>query len=753
MEFIFLSVRNFFVSIKDTHELFLEKLIRLSIYLEAFLLPLFFLPFPSNFSEFNKAILFYSLTFLGIIFWLIKIFLNKKVNLQLKFLDVTLFLFLIIYSLASLFSVDRYQSFWGSNYLKATSFLTILFSFCLYLLVSRFINSYGKVKKVFYCLDFSLVLTLALSIIKMIKPNYWLSFFNLGINTFNLLLLLGFILSLVLFWLESNKILKIFNLIFSIIFLATLFLIGDQYLLLLLVITFFLFILFFSLKAEVFSNKLVVSLTLLLFLSVLILLLPISKWTNLISLREFSLPANYGWQITKTATSDNLILGVGPQNFAYSFYKYKPLDFNTTNFWQLGFEKNSNWWLEILSGTGLLGLLLILIIIVKYFSQFIGSLRKYIIFDSGQRAELIILITNALILAILILAGFLFNFDLIIVYIFFLFLALGVGLIQASSSGNLFYNKTIINLFCYVAAILLLCFAYFTSKIFIADTYAEQAIISSHSSVAEFKLAEDKLFKAQSLNPANKNYNLQLLNLAINQADLENQEGKLDQAGFAEKIIANLNLILGQDSNQYDNYLLLQQDLTMLKSLGFATADLAREINRRMIMLNPNNPELYIDRALINFDQYLLVKNGQMQLSEQENDALLNKIKADLEKSLALKNNFTLGYFNLGLYYQEMGDEKKALENIEQAYQLDPSQKLIVLSLKKIYINQDRIKDAEDILNKYLTSEPAANDVRLELAAVYKDNKELDKAKEELRKILSSEPNNLAAKQLLSQIK
>ena len=52
---------------------FFDWAIKLSIYLLAFLLPLFFLPFTSNVLELNKQFLLFIFSFVLLVFWLAKV--------------------------------------------------------------------------------------------------------------------------------------------------------------------------------------------------------------------------------------------------------------------------------------------------------------------------------------------------------------------------------------------------------------------------------------------------------------------------------------------------------------------------------------------------------------------------------------------------------------------------------------------------------------------------------------------------------
>src|SRR4030042_1184815 len=127
MRFLYFYIRNYFVYIKDFKELFLEKLIRLTVYLGAILLPLFFIPISSQFLNYSKVIIFYSLVMAGLLFWILKIYLSKRINFYWQSLDIPLIILLFIYFLASLFSIDRCQSFIGLNLMVSCSLVTFLF--------------------------------------------------------------------------------------------------------------------------------------------------------------------------------------------------------------------------------------------------------------------------------------------------------------------------------------------------------------------------------------------------------------------------------------------------------------------------------------------------------------------------------------------------------------------------------------------------------------------------------------------------
>ncbi len=700
------------MGIKDFKELFFEKLIRLTIYGGVFLIPLFFIPLSDNFLEFSKVILFYLLVILGIILWLIKVYLTKKVNWRMRFLDSPLLLFLLVYLFSSIFSIDKYNSFWGFDLNMSNSFLTVLFLVLFYFLVSLFINNLNQLKIIFYTVIFVVFIISLIKVLSVWGLNFQFLISAVSINVFYFLLILAFILSGLLYLISTKKIAKIFNIILMVFFLIIIFLIDNQYLLLLLAISIFLFIFLLSFKSNYFSNKLVVALTLLLFLSVLVLILPVSNFTGLISPQQFDLPISFGWQITKASLSENLLLGVGPQNFSYSFYKYKPIDFNVTSYWQLGFEKNSNFILENFNNLGVLGVLFGIIIIFILYKKLFIYFRQIKIFDDVNYKEFLILAGLGVIIASFIIWAFLNNFDFIIIYLFVLFIALIAAFLKKSAPANLLANKNVINLFVYICLIIILIFVYSGIRILAAEVYMEKVLIKNYSNLQDFEQAEDYLQGVLKYNPDYYDYNLKSVNLLINKnIFLAENEQEYDEISLREKVFENLSLALKKETKRVDYYIELKQNIGLLDDLGVKSLDSEEAINKKLIELDPHNPELYIDRALLNFNKYLLIKANGQDLENNQIQSLLKKIQTDLEKSIELKNDYVLAYYNLGLYWQELGEPEKAMNYIEKAYKLDPSQKLIVLSLKKLYLNQDKVEQAKTILNKYLEFNPSDEEV------------------------------------------
>ncbi|MEK7595295.1 MAG: O-antigen ligase family protein [Patescibacteria group bacterium] len=74
------------------------------------------------------------------------------------------------------------------------------------------------------------------------------------------------------------------------------------------------------------------------------------------------------WQGTlKLATSSlrNFMIGTGPETFPYAFLKFRPRELNYTTEWDFIFNKPHNYYLELLSNLGVLGLIAYLLLVKK----------------------------------------------------------------------------------------------------------------------------------------------------------------------------------------------------------------------------------------------------------------------------------------------------------------------------------------------------------------------------------------------------
>ena len=111
----------------------LDKTIKYCLYLLAFLLPSFFLPWTISPVGMNKQILLASIVFLVFVLWEIKVMGSGKIAVRTGKISKLVLLVLAVVGLSFAFSISRNQSFWGSSAEPDTLFSFILYGFTFFL--------------------------------------------------------------------------------------------------------------------------------------------------------------------------------------------------------------------------------------------------------------------------------------------------------------------------------------------------------------------------------------------------------------------------------------------------------------------------------------------------------------------------------------------------------------------------------------------------------------------------------------------
>ncbi len=93
-----------------------------------------------------------------------------------------------------------------------------------------------------------------------------------------------------------------------------------------------------------------------LFILIILSGLAVSIWQLLTIAKPSFLPYLSGWVIAIEVFKNSPFLGVGPANFLSAFTRFKPDFYNQTPFWDFNFTVSSNYYLQLLTTVGSLGL-------------------------------------------------------------------------------------------------------------------------------------------------------------------------------------------------------------------------------------------------------------------------------------------------------------------------------------------------------------------------------------------------------------
>src|SRR3989344_1752613 len=110
--------------------------------------PLFFIPVTSEFFEFNKFTFFFFAVVAGTILWALRMVLQKKFSFTRTPLDVPLIIFLAVFFVAALSSIDQRISIYGTAQRPWPSLLSVLTLTVFYFVASSNIKSRKNVEAI-----------------------------------------------------------------------------------------------------------------------------------------------------------------------------------------------------------------------------------------------------------------------------------------------------------------------------------------------------------------------------------------------------------------------------------------------------------------------------------------------------------------------------------------------------------------------------------------------------------------------------
>ena len=348
----------------------------------AFIIPLAYNPFNNESPETTKYYFFILGCGLVVFLWSAKSILAQRVQLNLSFLQLPLLAFLGAAFVSSLFSLNRYYSFFGEPGVWHLSFFGLLAAFLFLLIAATSVKSQKSIRLILASLILSITVANILEILGKagILGKFGISGdFILTGSAFSLWLFSAISLIVAFFLLKQQLgqaqtrqkmiFLPLFSLIglvnlFSVIFLSSGFLAQNP------------------LKAPL----------------------------------DLRLDLQSSWIIATTALQNFPIFGSGPATFSIDFNSFKPGSLNLTTVWNLQFSKAGNELLTLLPTLGLVGTLAFVLFALLLAKTII---KKYWSAKSDQA-------NWSLGIALLLLIGSLVitNFSLATFFVFFLILAL-----------------------------------------------------------------------------------------------------------------------------------------------------------------------------------------------------------------------------------------------------------------------------------------------------------------------------------------
>lgn len=735
-----------------------------SLYVLVALIPIFFLPFTGDFLDFNKQAILILLTSISLFSWIISVLVSGKLSFNLSKTNIAVAIFFLIAMISVIFSKDKYQSFWGYQTPVTESLLTVIGLCIFYFLVSNIFSKKEIVRSIYIFVS-SALLSVLLGIIYLLglfilpfnfaKSTSFNTIGSLSSFGFFVTALLPLLIILEVFAKKWMKIVFAVGIAFCIISLVFInyFLIWWMVLVGCILVT-----VFAAIRRKTFDLR---WLSIAMFFIVISLFFLILQPSFVFVNRPTEIYLNQASTLDvaiKTIKSSPL-LGSGPGTFVFDFSKFKKVDFNQSQIWNLSFDAGASKFLTNFATTGILGVLsfLAIILVVIFYgvknilSQISNSKiedkNNYWLISGGVLASFTTISIGYLIL----------NSSLSLDFMFFFLMACFISLTFDRKD----YELSPSSLLTLSTTFLFTLFFIFGLGLLILGGQRYVAEIRYYNGVKALSLnqtdkAISSLESAVALNPSMDFYFNQLAQvyiLKISEVVADKKLSETDKSKNVQLLISNaINAskiatdISPNNVNNWASRALIYQNL-----IGTVPGaeDWAITSNETAMKLDPQNP-YYLTQKGIN----LMAKASLLEKDKtDEKNKNYEAAKVEFDKAIKLKSDYSLARFQLAMLYQAQGKTDQVMPALLETEKYAPDDVGLAFQIGVLYYEDKKYDEAQVKLEKALFINPNYSNALYYLALTYYKLDSVDKAIEQMAAVLKLNPDNEQIKKALDNLK
>jgi len=768
-----------------------EKISKISIYLLAFLMPIFFLPWTSNVLDFNKQALLIVLVFVSLFAWILKTLISGKLKISLSLVHIPIILLFLVYLISTIFSAWRYGSFWGWPQITAESLITLLgFSLLYFLLVNIFEKR--EILHLITMLLFSCFLAIAFGSLQLFGK-FLLPFdFSKGslFNTIGMVNILGvftavllplLVISLII---NTKKYLKGFAMVAIILSAILLILVNFPTAWWLVIVGSAMIIAFGMQKREFFDSRWLVLpmffLALALFFSLFGFQIPASL-SGAVRPSEIFLTQKDGLDIATQTLRDSPIFGSGPGTFVYNFSKYKSISFNQSSFWNIRFNQAGSKFLTTLSTTGILGALSFLVLIgffVFYGIKFLfkkpdkaqtenlsraldeKTSEEVLSKTEEERNEGFFWILGSGIFisfTVLSIGYFLYESSLSLDFVYFLLIGSFISLFSSAKKEFLLKPSSLITL---VVTFVFTMVFIFGLGILILGGQKYLAEINYSKGVRAWQEGRgaqslEYLTKTVRINPKIDLYWRELSQVYLwsidevaRSTDLSREEITQRIQIFINNTVNSAKVATDVNPNNVANWSVRGFIYQNLIGVISGTKDWAVDSYEEALKLEPTNPYFPTQSGIS------LLKENTF-LSEEDTERRrenLSKAEEQFKKAIELKSDYAPAHFQLAIVYQAQGKQLEAISELERARDSAPNDIGLAFQLGLVYYQNKDFQKARIEFERAVLLNSSYSNALYFLGLTYNQLGEKELTVAVFKRILALNPDNLQVEIILDNL-
>ena len=430
------------------------------------------------------------------------------------------------------------------------------------------------------------------------------------------------------------------------------------------------------------------------------------------------------WQTLK----EYPILGSGEGTFLANFAKFKPVEFNNSQFWNIRFDRASNYLMETAGTLGILGILSYLTVVFMFLLIMVLSLWR-LKKSKVVLADKLIILPFLLFWLVLFVSQFVYSQNTVLLFYFWLFMALSIvswqGIQETPCKKISFSFKKLpeVGLVINVVLLILVFVAaglfYLGGKFYLAEAKLVQTAVDRQDLIrraeeivnlnryrADYRQNLSQIYLVSAWDEAQKvetERNVELLQTLAT--------GSIQQARVATNLSPN-------SVSAWENLGAVYRDA---RGLVGGTLPFALESFTKASELEPSNPILYRELCRLN----LIIEEGD---GEKEN---WDETVAYCQKAVDLKTNYLDAHIQLALVYEQKGEIERALEqtqsvleklkgvSFQRGSELAGAATEIYFQMGRLYFNLNRVSEAIPMFEQVVIITPQYANGRYALALSY----------------------------------
>ncbi len=477
---------------------------------------------------------------------------------------------------------------------------------------------------------------------------------------------------------------------------------------------------------------------------------------------EVALTNKGAWNVaTQSLHGNAMAFGTGPGTYAFNYAQYHSVDVNTTDFWDVTFDRANSYVMTLLPTYGVVGVVLYVLFMLGVGIAAVGVIAK-----ARNHEEWKLTVAPCIAFLALTIAQFTLPSNMTLQFVYWLLSAVllvhaGHKIRQydfaASPRAGIISSFVFMVLFAGLAITLSVSVLRYRAEIAFAQAVT---LDKAGGNLDEIIVLLDR---AATTNSWNDLYYRNLGHaLLLRTGELVNQEGT-DPNVIQQFIAASLNAgktATDLSSGNVDNWELRGQLYREVAPL-IADADVFAITSwQQAVLLAPSNPKEYVGLArafMARADRLAVLAESedavQAKTAVTDRDTALAAAAEALLKAQSLKPDYTPAQYYLAQVYERQDKLADAVKSMEALKVAAPNDIGVAMQLGLLYLRQGKNAAAKAELVRALTIAPNYANAHWYLATIYEQEDDLAAAIAEVEKIAETDPNNALVTQRLERLR